>query len=273
MADFTDNYNLKLPEKGEYYNIEDFNGNAKIVDKEIFKLHNKGYYFIAVSGFDGDKSQYNSSDKFVSSADKVLKGVNMQDDLSDYISSVPEGSILLFAPGGYFFSSAVKVNKRITLAGMNKGVAFYGSSQTGYILNIGNSDDSELNFVSVKNIYFVQNEDVSHEKGMIYASNVNGLKIADCAFAFKNKDTDDEHIAFIHLSGQVINAVFEANMYGTSISGLSGETQKWTVNGEELTASTTLVMGVAWTGVYIYDPNNKMSVNSYGIRTCEKVTE
>lgn len=34
----TTNYNLNKPEQSDYYNIEDFNSNADIVDDEINKL-------------------------------------------------------------------------------------------------------------------------------------------------------------------------------------------------------------------------------------------
>ena len=35
MATYTDNFNLKKPSEDDFYNVEDFNGNADIIDKEL----------------------------------------------------------------------------------------------------------------------------------------------------------------------------------------------------------------------------------------------
>lgn len=39
MADFTPNYNLKKPLQEEFYDVDDFNGNADIIDTELKGLH------------------------------------------------------------------------------------------------------------------------------------------------------------------------------------------------------------------------------------------
>lgn len=40
MATYTENFNLKKPSNEDFYNIEDFNGNADIIDEELTKLNN-----------------------------------------------------------------------------------------------------------------------------------------------------------------------------------------------------------------------------------------
>ena len=37
MATYTEHYNLKKPQPSEYYAIADFNGNADVIDDELFK--------------------------------------------------------------------------------------------------------------------------------------------------------------------------------------------------------------------------------------------
>ena len=38
MAEYTTNYNLKKPDQNEFYNIDDFNGNADIIDEALKNL-------------------------------------------------------------------------------------------------------------------------------------------------------------------------------------------------------------------------------------------
>ena len=38
MADYTDNYNLIKPSQEDFYNVDDFNANADIIDKTIKAL-------------------------------------------------------------------------------------------------------------------------------------------------------------------------------------------------------------------------------------------
>lgn len=243
-----------------------------IIDRvENLEEKKKGFYIIAVNGFTGEDGVCNSDYEFVDVADLVLSGLKMETELNNFAEEVPEGSILLFAPGRYFFAGAIKLNKRITLAGMNKGAVFYGRSTNDYIVRIGSNDDTELNYINIANIYFNQNEESTHETGMVYARNVNGLRIAGCSFAFMDKDVDNKNTAFIHLSGYVVNAVLEANVYNSKVS--DDITQELTINGEKLTETTTICIGVSWNKIKVYDPHNKMSVMTYGLYGYEKVSE
>lgn len=65
MANYTENLNLKKPEENDFYNIEDFNGNADILDGEIVKKADISAYY------DG---------KYVLT---TLKGKNITVDISD----------------------------------------------------------------------------------------------------------------------------------------------------------------------------------------------
>ena len=41
MAEYTENYNLKKPAQEDFYNVEDFNNNADVIDKELKAVSNK----------------------------------------------------------------------------------------------------------------------------------------------------------------------------------------------------------------------------------------
>ena len=41
MATFTQNYNLKKPDQQDFYNVEDFNNNADIIDEQLKEMANK----------------------------------------------------------------------------------------------------------------------------------------------------------------------------------------------------------------------------------------
>ena len=38
MATFTQNYNLKKPDQQDFYNVEDFNNNADIIDEKLKEI-------------------------------------------------------------------------------------------------------------------------------------------------------------------------------------------------------------------------------------------
>ena len=41
MAEYTENYNLKKPAQEDFYNVEDFNNNADVIDKELKAVSDK----------------------------------------------------------------------------------------------------------------------------------------------------------------------------------------------------------------------------------------
>jgi hypothetical protein len=57
MATFTDNYNLKKPNQDEYYNVDDFNGNADILDGALYGKVDK------VNGMGLSANDYSDADK------------------------------------------------------------------------------------------------------------------------------------------------------------------------------------------------------------------
>lgn len=59
MATYTEHYNLKKPQPSEYYAIADFNGNADVIDDELFKNVDK------VSGKGLSTNDYTNADKSV----------------------------------------------------------------------------------------------------------------------------------------------------------------------------------------------------------------
>ena len=59
MATYTEHYNLKKPQPSEYYAIADFNGNADVIDDELFKKVDK------VSGKGLSANDYTNADKSI----------------------------------------------------------------------------------------------------------------------------------------------------------------------------------------------------------------
>lgn len=59
MATYTEHYNLKKPQPSEYYAIADFNGNADVIDDELFKKVDK------VSGKGLSTNDYTNADKSI----------------------------------------------------------------------------------------------------------------------------------------------------------------------------------------------------------------
>lgn len=41
MAEYTENYNLKKPAQEDFYNVEDFNNNADVIDKQLKEIADK----------------------------------------------------------------------------------------------------------------------------------------------------------------------------------------------------------------------------------------
>lgn len=296
MADYTDNYNLKLPEAEEYYNVEDFNDNAKIIDKQMYRLgqfinrhtdeiedavdrvgelerKSKGYYLVAVSGFGSDSGYNNSPSDFVLSADKVLNGTAMQNSLNSFIESVPTGSILLFAPGDYFFTGSIVIKKSITLMGMNHNAILHKRNAETALITINESaDDNYLTNAILEKLYFKADGGVEHQTGMIYAYNVNGLYITRCGFIYEKKSAESDKMGYVHLNGYVTNALMEANVYNTKMSG-SDDEQKITVNCEGITGKSSLCVGASWNTVTVFGKSDNMSITYYGLYGYKEVTE
>ena len=59
MATYTEHYNLKKPQPSEYYAIADFNGNADVIDDELFKKVDK------VTGKGLSANDYTNADKTI----------------------------------------------------------------------------------------------------------------------------------------------------------------------------------------------------------------
>ena len=59
MATYTEHYNLKKPQPSEYYAIADFNGNADVIDDELFKKVDK------VTGKGLSTNDYTNADKSI----------------------------------------------------------------------------------------------------------------------------------------------------------------------------------------------------------------
>lgn len=59
MATYTEHYNLKKPQPSEYYAIADFNGNADVIDDELFKKVDK------VTGKGLSTNDYTNADKTI----------------------------------------------------------------------------------------------------------------------------------------------------------------------------------------------------------------
>jgi hypothetical protein len=105
MADYTANYNLKKPERGEYYNVMDFNGNADILDgalkntydslaSAITKLANTRTDSIIIAASDTDS-------KLKANVDYVCNGSNDITIINDAISSLTNGGSIKLLPGNY----------------------------------------------------------------------------------------------------------------------------------------------------------------------------
>ena len=51
MAEYTENYNLKKPAQEDFYNVEDFNNNADVIDKEMKAVSDKAAAALPASSY------------------------------------------------------------------------------------------------------------------------------------------------------------------------------------------------------------------------------
>ncbi len=99
MADHTINYNLKKPLQTEYYNVDDFNGNADILDAGLKAAADaaakaKNYYTLAAAA--------NSPSAYKAAADYVCDGTDDEAEIAQAINTTyGKGKAVLLAPGTY----------------------------------------------------------------------------------------------------------------------------------------------------------------------------
>jgi hypothetical protein len=118
MANYTTNYNLKKPLQTEYYNVDDFNGNADILDAGLKAAADaaakaKNYYTLVAAS--------DSSAAFKAAADFVCDGTDDQTEIGQAINSTDgKGKAVLFAPGTYNLGSLKVSTDDLCLEGIGE---------------------------------------------------------------------------------------------------------------------------------------------------------
>lgn len=107
MARYSDNYKMTLPQPQDYYDVEVFNNNFKIIDKALLK---SGKDRTIVASFDTD-----AYGKAV--ADYVCDENNAQQTLQQAVSSLKYGGELFLMEGTYYINSCLRINKSIVIKG------------------------------------------------------------------------------------------------------------------------------------------------------------
>ena len=213
----SENIKLNLPEKNDYYNVEDFNENFRLLDKEVDKKQDKLFYTVASSN---TKDIYNFH-----KVDLILgeSGEESFEDLSNFLSDIPSGSRVMFLPGEYVFEESILIRKKVFLEGLSHNVIFKMCNDFP-IFYIANGE-SGVDNVSIENIYFKKEN--WYIEPIIYAKNVNGLYINKCCFNAQNVEFKGKILSYIKLSGYASNVVIsQCTQNNNYISSLFNGSQR-----------------------------------------------
>jgi hypothetical protein len=109
MSERTENYNMLLPAQEDYYNVEVFNDNYSVIDKNLHRVENavEGLAEVAKSGGYNDllKRPYTTC----ASVAEFNVAINAMDD---------NGGVICLLPGEYEFSADINIDKdNITVIG------------------------------------------------------------------------------------------------------------------------------------------------------------
>ena len=186
MANYTTNYNLKKPLQTEYYNVDDFNGNADILDTALKAVSDaaakaRNYYTLVAAS--------DSTAAFKAAADFVCDGTDDDTEIAQAISTAAgKGKAVLFAPGTYNLTQLRIGTDDLYLTGVGE-VKFVLAA----LIDIAAEN------VNFKNIRF------SHTLGFSSSAFIrlngfngkiaDGLCVKDCVFDLTN---ENEHIFASH---------------------------------------------------------------------------
>ena len=157
MSDYTKNYNLKKPYPDDFFDVNDFNGNADIIDASLNKLN------VSINNLDQktniiDDSLTNLSNS-INNLDEKIDSVS--DDIANNISKNVEDfteGILPIARGGTGTNSTTGIRNNIGL-GTTSSVQF--NSLTVSSLTVNNQT---LNL-----IYTQETQPTTANKGSLWA--------------------------------------------------------------------------------------------------------
>ncbi|GEM_PF-5519508 len=182
MADFTTNYNLKKPFQNEYYNVDDFNDNADILDAVLKEISDtavkaKNYYVLIAAA--------DSANAYKAAADYVCDGTDDNEEMSAALTyNDNKGKTVMFAPGTYYVSGFRTNADNVTFAGIGK-VKFVLSARI----------DTAGKNLKIKNIEFEHTADYSSNALILLngwsGDMADGVWVDGCTF---NVADEDVHI-------------------------------------------------------------------------------
>lgn len=105
--EYTTNYNLFKPDENDFYDVEDFNLNAEIIDTKLKEIENK-----AESSGDAENIEYDNTESGLESTN-IQAAINeiCNDLMSHKAESLPHKT----ADGGYRWNARVNLDNSVTL--------------------------------------------------------------------------------------------------------------------------------------------------------------
>lgn len=182
------NYGLVYPSESDYYDVGVTNLNFSKLADSIDDIKSGGLKKEVVV------AAYNSLNPYKEVSDYVCGRTNASEVLANAVNDCCEGGVILFLDGDYYFSSAVEINKSVTLWGYGSSTRFIqGDEFTGYALIKLNKADSV-----VREICF---EDNLKAVGGIHFINVNAVSVSvgDCSFIM-NRGSEDNYVAPVYIT-------------------------------------------------------------------------
>ena len=174
MANYTANYHLKKPLQTEFYNIDDHNGNADIIDTQLKAVSDAAKarkYFVFVAASD-------SPQRFKNGADHVCDGT---DDNVEIAQAMQSNTVVFLAPGTYYISGLSVLTHDVVLKGVGD-VRLVLSSRIQVFDK--NTEFSNIRFSHTAGY----EDDVFINLNGINGHWADGVNINNCAFELQDRE-------------------------------------------------------------------------------------
>lgn len=267
LADSIDSVNEEIMSSKE--DITSLSNQSKEITGVITQLNNS---IKLLMSHKQNKTEYlvcsdTSDDIYIGCADYEIECFGefvSADEFNSFLSSLPSGSRVIFAPGKYMFSTSIIVPSNITLEGLNHS-ARIATNEDINLLKI----EQNANNIIIKNLYFIKanvngeleestENEIRHVLPMISVNGINGLYIEQCGLRYRNSwyDEDEGYNSIIELRGKAENCIIEKCVLNTDIQlSLNGNVVGYVVSCFTTSLSIKMLNNFGNATIYMANTN------------------